>query len=134
MTWRHAVLGGMMILLLVLFVLCSERRTVDPLTDEVLELQRASVAADAELVRSLPLKRDPWRVEASWELVTRLEWKDYRQAFEEAMPPGYLPRSSDERCCTFMKELSGDRVLVLVEPFSGGPPLRLRAQFTAEPW
>ena len=109
----------------------------DPGSDMIAQ-ERASVVAwtlppGAAMTTGITLARKGSGLEASWEVSAPMTWAEYRGWSRSHGLPGYREVQADDAHISFVRTLPGDAFLVEVAVTGRGPPLRLRAMFSAYP-
>jgi hypothetical protein len=101
-----------------------------------LEVARAvdRTAPGPQKPSSPEIRRDGWSATASWEFETSMDWLRYQGWVEERLP-GFDRRPSDSSgVVIFVRTLEGDVQTIRLEMVREGPPIRIRATFTARAW
>jgi len=110
----------------------------DPGSDLVAR-ERAGVIAwtlprGASMTTATTLARVGDHLTATWEVSTPMTWREYQGSLRSHSPQGYGELKRDDGHVSFARTLPGDEFEVDVAVGSLGPPLRVRATFSARPY
>lgn len=108
----------------------------EPTALEVLaaDFVRLSTPDDGAVVLPVSVKRETWRVTASWEIETRREWKEYTAWLSSKLGTDFRKLSETEHLVEFRKTLPAEMLVVRSERGRDDPPNRVRMSLIVEPW
>lgn len=89
---------------------------------------------DAAVVQAVSVKRETWRVTATWEIETRLRWKDWTRLVSSKLEGEFQKTTETERRIEFKKTQPSEILLVKAERQTDDPPHRVRVSLIVEPW
>jgi len=126
---RAAVLAGCLLLARGLLA-CGTGDFDADLRATVRELQARTVPPGAKLVAELPITRDTWSSQATWEVEVSTSWDEYMQRVRDRLA-GFTALPGASGTVQFSRTLPNDSHTLRVEVLSARPLLRVRVTFDA---
>ena len=114
------------------FVACRQDQDVDT---EIRRLVKQSVSADGSVIREAQVSRTTSRVEADWQIATKLSQKKYFNSLRKTLPgSGYQVVQETDSELVMRRVLPGDAYEVRITPSAiSGQQLPINVHFVATP-
>jgi hypothetical protein len=116
------------------FVSCHREASDQDVDAEIRRLVNLTVSAEGALIREAHVSRTQLRVEADWQIATKLTRQDYLIALETNLGSEYQVTEQADSVLVLSRLLPGDAYEVRVSGFDGaGKQQTLNVHFVARP-
>ena len=116
------------------FVACHREASDQDVDTEITRLVNQTVSAGGTLVHEAQVSKTRSRVEADWQIATRLNRQDYLNALTKILGSEYQVAQQTDSALTLRRLLPGDVYEVRIAGFdSSGDQWTLNAQFVGKP-
>jgi hypothetical protein len=116
------------------FVACHREASNQDIDAEIRKLVEQTVSAGGTLIREAQVSRTTSRVEADWQIATRLNRRDYLNALRKTFGSEYQVAQQTDSELTLRRLLPGDAYVVRIAGFdSSGDQQTLNVHFVGRP-